>query len=138
MNKKYMILILGMLFITLITFVIAQSLINTSKTIDKTRLSLIKSTNNLSSVQVQISDINCLNNKCITHAYLENVINKEIGINKFKCVLKDKRERCIKRIEKTSAELRAEIDNIILNELDNYADKLIKEEVKTGGILEIK
>jgi len=133
--NKYIVALIGILLISL---VIAQSLINTSKTIDKDKLSLIKSVNNLSDVNVQISDIVCTDNKCKTNVYLENIIDKEIGLNRFKCIEKNTRERCIKRAEKTENELRNEIDNIILDELDNYAEKINKEDIKSGGVLNIK
>ena len=133
--NKYIIALIGILLIGL---VIAQSLINTSKTISQDKLNLIKSVNNLSNVNIQISDIICLDNTCKTKAYLSNVIDKEIEINRFKCVEKNIRERCIRRAEKTDTELRNEIDNIILDELDNYAERINKESIKSGGILTIK
>jgi hypothetical protein len=134
--KKTFLLLIGILMVSL---VIAGGIIelNTQKTLSKEKLDLIKAETKLGNVEVRISDTECFNQVC--NIKVTGFINKEYEINYIKCTNYDyKNHQCLEQRKKNETEIRAEIDNFVLNDIDNYAEELIKEKKSTGGILEIK
>ena len=115
--------------------------LNNISNINKDKLNLIKQNLEKQSLIIEIGDLECVNNICECQVYLDGIIDKKYEVIQKKCFEMDKvLRRCLNKVEKTDEELRKEIDNQILDDIDNYYDEISKSKVikAVGGSLELK
>lgn len=125
-NKIVLGLLMGVLLISLASAGIIGSLSVSKLDFNKDTETTLMSTNNITKINVTVSDMICNDDYCTVKLYQEGLMNINHRLSRSNCVntaenFEEAGEKDIVCTEKTEEELETEVDEYVKQRLDDYA-----------------